>query len=385
MLSAVIAVLAASSPCGDDPCRVIWHESRPDGEQLDVALSPAGSWLSSTRAGTARRRLLSGRGCCVMSGPAKEDLGRTQNELCEQPFNVYCDVAPNSFKLSISGGRSGVPYGVEVSLSPFVVTSVTTAKINGGASPVENMPPLYTLEWPAGTPVARGHKEAPDVGSNKAGAKFWAVPLIGAPGFDWRMTLLGSCALALGARDTPGFVVAGKRAQEGSELSAVLTSPTDLVVDVPAALLRPADDGMNADHIELWQAPPIPESACCMAPAPRALQWAIGVDGSVHPGFGAPAPVVAERAWIGDVLAVHVKLALPVEDASFFGIARSRGDGKRVTSVVSNSEMTFGDTATLGLAWRVDPRFASCVVKNRKLEYERASLWSGDPSTPALR
>ncbi len=316
------------------------------------------------------------------------------------PWATVCRLGPN--RLEIHRGSKYAEWGRVFQLSPLELVSEQFGSWEGAGGVIPPWPHFRaTWDWQAG----RGGGELIEISPRRCGSskedtptvqkRFWYLPEIATPPEllhdGWKTTPLGSCALDLGANDTPGFLLAGAR-ERGASVKLVLLSQTELLAEVPAPSGPPSSTWRNDDHLELWHGV-VKSQAAQDLTGLDAEQWAIRVaDGKVFRAFGKPASVPAveraERKSASGEKVVVLKIRLPfkAQAGTALAVVYARGDGKKVQSSIGTSELCVGVGETLGLAMPVSAELASCSARDGRLDYAPIDLSSGKGSLdPAAR
>jgi hypothetical protein len=207
----------------------------------------------------------------------------------------------------------------------------------------------------------------------------------------WRTISLGDCGAFVDG-DGHGYAIyGGKGSAADASMRAVVSKEGVLFVEI-------ADDRWTSggktwvkeDHVELWMAQSrtvVDAHECDPRPeSDPSRQWGIRIsDGSVFPGFGAPAPLAGvEVVRSGRVARVRIPIADWIkgeDDENALAVVYSDSDdGLRQKRLIATSEVERGNVLTLGAVRTVAPAHATCVVKGKVLQIHRPPLAAG-PNT----
>jgi hypothetical protein len=289
------------------------------------------------------------------------------------------NVGPNRFKFAyeIDGMSYGHHRNVAIQLSPLAILEDDSGQKMGGSGTGGSQ----NLCWDSLDGTTEESEMESSVGSASR-AEYHPIPEVEPPtGWvqgGWKQTPIGSCALTLGSKKSPGYVLAGKDLPSLiSELKIVMTSPQDIFVQVATnAFVSGSVNWLYDDHLELWT-----------ANGPKAKQWGIRFsDGSVFPAYGHPkdsptvqmADVHASQGLVR-TLFIHLSSALRPERLA---ISYSKGNRSKVVELLSTSRITFGHSASLGRLRLIEPRIGNCQVKDGRLSFNHAVQW--DKNSPII-
>jgi hypothetical protein len=138
---------------------------------------------------------------------------------------------------------------------------------------------------------------------------------------------------------------------------------------------------VKEDHVELWMAQSrtvVDAHECDPRPeSDPSRQWGIRIsDGSVFPGFGAPAPLAGvEVVRSGRVARVRIPIADWIkgeDDENALAVVYSDSDdGLRQKRLIATSQVERGQELTLGHVRRIEEDEATCVVRGKALRIDR--------------
>jgi hypothetical protein len=134
------------------------------------------------------------------------------------------------------------------------------------------------------------------------------------------------------------------------------------------AAKRPAFE----DHLEVWTGRAEPRSIemlCEAEPVGKPKQWGVRVaDGTVWSGSGSPG-VERLQAELGSREG-SVRLRLRLLDAAPFitFVYSDSDDGTSQKAPIATSSLAFARTRTFGETLRIDPKSATCRVRDGRLE-----------------
>ena len=161
-----------------------------------------------------------------------------------------------------------------------------------------------------------------------------------------------------------------------SSFRAVMTTDRTLFIEISDdRFVGPSADWVNEDHLEIWLSNEEgPESGKCFEKdhTPDLVQYGIRlIDGTVFPAFGHPKePLMVERAEdtdADDKPVVRLKIKLP-EFKAITVVYSDSDDGKAQKRLIATSPLKFGKRLTLGGVYEINPKDATCAVKDGKLE-----------------
>lgn len=197
---------------------------------------------------------------------------------------------------------------------------------------------------------------------------------------------LGSCAAIVDESGKRGHLVFGTARSNGAEMRVLLLSPRDLLVTVrDDKFSGGAASWLNDDHLELWLGNDLTTLACGDNDGGAMRQWGIGIaDGKINAGHGNPkdAPSIARRTarTVDGRVEVTFHLVLPVkadtEMAPGLTVVYSKSANGKQVRLSATSPVRRGDASTLGSAFRIDAKAATCSVRDGRLDLTQ----SGNPA-----
>ncbi|MEZ4323273.1 MAG: hypothetical protein R3F61_37765 [Myxococcota bacterium] len=195
------------------------------------------------------------------------------------------------------------------------------------------------------------------------------------PGYAWKTTGLGKCALRIDASTGP-FAHGGPGEAGDAGLSAARIG-SDLVVEVgDDTWVEKASSWIKADHLEIWVRTESIPSQDCVSKVP-AMQWGIGLDGTVFPAHGEPAPLKAEVVRDGAGARFRIS-GLPAEIDGITVVYSDSDDGERQERLLATSPVKLGHGETLGGLYTVKPEHAVCTVDGAALTVKETRTFPAD-------
>ncbi|MCB9678024.1 MAG: hypothetical protein H6737_23190 [Alphaproteobacteria bacterium] len=194
-------------------------------------------------------------------------------------------------------------------------------------------------------------------------------------GWDWKKTGLGACAARIDAAIGPFAHGSSEGKAEDAGLS-VARIGDDLYVEVrDDTWVKKAASWVKADHVELWLRPEALPYQECVTKHP-AVQWGIGLDGTVYPAHGEPKPVKAEVVEVEGGVRLRIS-GLP----KFDGLAvvySDSDDGKTQERLIATSPVRFGHGETLAPTEAIAPDKAVCIVGEKGLVVKETRAFPAD-------
>lgn len=196
----------------------------------------------------------------------------------------------------------------------------------------------------------------------------------------WRRVHLGNCAArvvpdpAAPTADHSGFVIHGEHGgYADSHFSVVGLRDGSFVVEIyDDRFVTRAKRVLFEDHLEVWSgnAEPINFSRHCEAKrAEKPVQWGVRLaDGGVFSGYGAPAKERLQVEVGEGTGSIRLKLRLTQPEPLISFVYSDSDDGERQKALIATSDLAFGRVTALGQTLEIDPKDATCVVRNGRLE-----------------
>lgn len=204
----------------------------------------------------------------------------------------------------------------------------------------------------------------------------------------WKQTALGSCAL-----EAKTFVLGKAGNPKDAALKVLLAARDTLVLEVRDNTWKgPSDKWLADDHVEVWldSASPAELNACTRPTAEQQPeQWGIRIaDDKVFPAYGSPKQTLqvekVELREAGALVGYRLKVVLPKPFKGISVLYSDSDSGKKQERLLGTSAVKFPRPETLNAVQPVDPKQATCEVRDGALAVKLTPLAPKDPDTAVL-
>jgi hypothetical protein len=156
-------------------------------------------------------------------------------------------------------------------------------------------------------------------------------------------------------------------------MRAVFTGDNVLVVEIgDDSWVTGSNSWVDDDHLEIWLGEAFEEYGDCIADLPSPVQYGIGLDGTLYPGFGDPQGGITAQTVETDVDGRHVvrfKIVFSTPPARITLVYSDSEDGLSQERLLATSRLEYGELVTMGKLAGIPTSMASCEISGDSLEF----------------